>query len=127
MVDSFAVLAHLKNEDGWQHVRELLGSASRGEIELHISAINLAEVQYRVLRIGIDTERVLGAVNALPMAVAPADPYIPAVVRLKAKYPIALGDCFAAALAIELECPVLTGDPEFRKLEGEVAVEWLGD
>jgi len=47
------------------------------------------------------------------------------VVQLKSRYPVSLADCFAVALAQSLECPVVTGDPEFRKLEDIVKVEWL--
>ena len=32
---------------------------------------------------------------------------------------------FAAALAQQLDAAVLTGDPDFQRLEGPVAVEWL--
>lgn len=126
VLDSYALLAQLQHEPGWEHVRELLHAAVRGELELHISVINLAEVQYRVLRAAADPKAVLRVVEALPLIVAPADPYVPAIVELKARYAVSLADCFAAALAIELGGPVLTGDPEFRKLEGEVTVEWLG-
>ena len=125
VLDSYALLAQLQHEPGWEHVQALLKAAACGEQELHISVINLAEVQYRVLRAADDPRAVLRVVEALPLIVAPADPYVPAMVELKARYAVSLADCFAAALAMELGCPVLTGDPEFRKLEGEVAVEWL--
>jgi ribonuclease VapC len=126
VLDSYAVLAYLRKEPDWERVRELLSGVSEGGAELHISVINLAEVQYRILRVGKDTERALGAVAALPLIVASADAHIPAVVQLKARYAVSLADCFAVALAQELDCPVLTGDPEFRKLEELVTIEWLG-
>lgn len=40
--------------------------------------------------------------------------------KLKAKYPVAYADCFASVLAISKNIRVVTGDPEFRKLEKEV-------
>jgi len=46
--------------------------------------------------------------------------------EVKARHPLAFGDCFAAALALMNGTCVLTGDPEFRRLEGEVTVEWIG-
>ena len=49
--------------------------------------------------------------------------YLAAV--LKSKYPVAYGDCFAAALGIQRKCKVITGDPEFEKLEKEVGIIWL--
>jgi len=47
------------------------------------------------------------------------------VAKLKAYQAIALGDCFAAALAIERRCPVITGDKEFERLGNLLTVEWL--
>jgi hypothetical protein len=36
-------------------------------------------------------------------------------------------DCFAAAAAARLDCPVLTGDPEFAAAEeAGIRVDWLG-
>lgn len=36
-------------------------------------------------------------------------------------------DAFAAALAIELEATLLTGDLEFQALSSQVAIEWLAN
>jgi len=44
---------------------------------------------------------------------------------LEAWHRISYADAFAAALAQQLAAPVVTGDPELRDIEGEVAVEWL--
>jgi ribonuclease VapC len=44
---------------------------------------------------------------------------------LKAEHPVALGDCFAAALARKLNAALVTGDPEFRKLGKLIKVKWL--
>jgi len=41
---------------------------------------------------------------------------------LKAIYPISYADFFAAALAVLKRGLLLTGDPEFRKLEKEDAI-----
>lgn len=125
VLDSYALLVFLKMQDGWERVRDLLSSASIGEAELHLSAINYLEVRYISLRTQAKAEQALRVVDTLPIRVESADAYIRQVADLKAKFPISLGDCFAAALAMEMDCPVLTGDPEFRKLEGTVKVEWL--
>lgn len=126
VLDSFAILAFLQEEPGWQRVKELLVSAANGDAEVHISAINLAEVQYIIIRRGEDIDQRLAALEALPFNIASADAYIPQVVELKAGYPVSLADCFAAALAQDLDCPLLTSDPEFRKLEKIIKIEWLG-
>jgi ribonuclease VapC len=38
---------------------------------------------------------------------------------------LAYADCFAAATALQYEATILTGDPEFKKIEVLVQVEWL--
>lgn len=46
--------------------------------------------------------------------------------QLKSTGGASYADCFAAALSIRMNLPVLTGDPEFKKLETRgVKVEWL--
>jgi predicted nucleic acid-binding protein len=45
---------------------------------------------------------------------------------LKALGGLSYADCFAAAAATILDCPVLTGDPEFAVAErAGIAVNWL--
>jgi ribonuclease VapC len=45
--------------------------------------------------------------------------------KLKASKKMAYADCFAAALARLRNVEVVTGDPEFKEVEGEVKVAWL--
>jgi ribonuclease VapC len=44
---------------------------------------------------------------------------------LKARFPIAYADAFAAALAQKHGCLLVTGDPEFQRVEG-LAIDWIG-
>jgi len=46
---------------------------------------------------------------------------------LKTRYPISYADSFAGALAMIKNCPLLTGDPEFRSLEKQdiIGIDWL--
>ena len=43
---------------------------------------------------------------------------------LKGQYPIAYADAFAAALAIKYRCPLVTGDPELRRVDS-LDLEWI--
>lgn len=125
VLDSYAILTFLQQELGWEHVRKLLRDAAEGKTELYMSIINIAEVKYTITRREKDKPQVMAAVDALPIHILSADEYVEQVIDLKAKYPVSLADCFAAAAAIELDCPVVTGDPEFHKMEGALTVEWL--
>jgi uncharacterized protein len=43
---------------------------------------------------------------------------------LKARFPIAYADAFAAALAQKHDCPLVTGDREFRSVD-RLEVDWI--
>ncbi len=123
--DSYAILALIHDEPTADTVEAFLREAKSGGMDLHMSAINMAEVQFTILRRSRNPNELLSGVKSLPLQIASADEYIAKVVELKAIYPMSLADCFAAALALDLDCPLVTGDPEFRKLEGILKIEWL--
>jgi ribonuclease VapC len=45
--------------------------------------------------------------------------------KIKAKGKIAYADCFAAALAKKQNAELITGDPEFEQLSGQIKIRWL--
>lgn len=130
VLDSYAVLALLGRERGWRKVRTLLGEAAEGRRRLLISVVNLGEVLYVVERArGLaDTYRTLARIVELPIETLDAGRDLAlSAAHLKARFPIAYADCFAAALALESGAPLVTGDPEFHLLEDETPLEimWL--
>ena len=44
---------------------------------------------------------------------------------LKLGFPISYADAFAVATAIRMNAAIVTGDPEFRRVEQLVTVNWL--
>jgi len=65
--------------------------------------------------------------NKYPVQLVDADKTLTyEAAKLKALYRIAYADCFAAALALKLKAPVVTGDPEFKKLDDRIDVIWAG-
>jgi predicted nucleic acid-binding protein len=46
--------------------------------------------------------------------------------RQEGQYDLSYADCFAVATAIKEKATVVTGDPEVRKVEGLVGIDWLG-
>lgn len=125
VLDSFALLAFFQQERGWQMVRELIKGAEDGSVELYMSAINMAEVKYMLSRRGKNSPQIMAAIEALPINITSADEYIDQVVALKTAHAVSLADCFGASVAIRFNCPIVTADPEFEKLEPVVKVEWL--
>ena len=129
ILDSYALLAHFEDEAGGAKVRDILTSAREGETKLYLSVINFGEIYYNTYRErGIEKAREIRfIIEQLPVIIVDADKALTLeAARLKALYPIAYADCFAAALGVVKKCKVVTGDPEFRKMAKEVKTEWIG-
>jgi len=123
--DSFALLAHFRDEPGADRVRELMAHN-----EILVSVVNAGEVFYKTMREqGAEkADDVLIAMHDLPLRFVGSDLDLAMhAAKIKGRYPISYADCFAAALAQEMDAAILTGDPEFEPLErdGVVHVEWL--
>lgn len=126
--DSFALVAYLQGEPGAARVNEIVEAAGADGGSLSMTTVNVGESVYIAYRRqgpqGV--VRVLDLLASLPIEIVDADLQLSVTAaRIKAVTPIAYGDCFAAALALERGATLLTGDPEFERLGGLVEVEWL--
>jgi predicted nucleic acid-binding protein len=124
VLDSFAVLAWLKNaEPSSSTVNQILLSGS----DVAMSAINVGEVVYILQKRfrPSQAELFLKRLPNLPFEiVTPSLQDILEAAALKARYPIAYADAFAAQLALKRERPLVTGDPEFKAIAG-LELVWL--
>lgn len=129
VLDSYALMVYFEDEPGADKVQRLLEQAEQGKkLSLLMSIVNWGEVYYSLCRSkGAEkAEDVLLIIEQLPIRLVEVEKdFMYRVAQLKARHSIALGDCFAAALAIERRCPVITGDKEFAKLGNLVSVDWL--
>ncbi|GAB4488980.1 MAG: hypothetical protein OHK006_20120 [Thermodesulfovibrionales bacterium] len=126
--DSYALMAFFEDEPGAEHVQRLLQQAELDKISISMSIVNWGEVYYALARSkGSDkADEALLLIEQLPVRLVDVDRgSMLQVALLKAKYPVALGHCFAAALGIARKCPVVTGDREFEKIKDLTAIEWL--
>ena len=129
VLDSFALIAYFRDEPGAEAVENLLVTAGRKDTPLHMSDVNYAEVKYSIVKKdGASAwEEAAKILQGLPidfhsttraMADTAAD--------FKARFKLSLADAFAAALAKEKKAELVTGDPEFKALEKEIKINWLG-
>lgn len=128
VLDSFAILCLLGAEDGADEVRVLLDSATKGVCQLRMNVVNLAEVYYVVRRRKGEhlASDVVSLLESFPVALESVDKDLALVAaNVKSRCAIALGDCFCVASAKNHSAKVVTGDPEFKKVEGEVGIKWL--
>ncbi len=128
VLDSFALLALLGGEPGGDEVAHLLRQAGAGEIRLLMTWVNMGEVAYIIER-RWGTERLRQILAMLEEAslemVAVERELALAAAHIKAEFPLAYADAFASALAIQTDGTLVTGDPEFRQLEGRLCIHWL--
>jgi len=129
ILDAWAIVAWLEKESGYLRVSELLEKAGNREIRLTMSIVNFGEVFYRTGKLyGIaEATRTERRIRALPInIIAPVEETL--VMRaayLKAQYPISYADAFAAALAEQEKAILVTGDPDFKRLEKTIKIQWL--
>ena len=128
VLDSFALTAYLENEPGRLKVSEVIREVAAATSRALMTTVNLGETLYMMERRRGPTGLVhaLGLVPQLGIEVIDTDLKLTvAAARIKAVTPISYGDCFAAALALEEDAVLLTGDTEFRRLQAAIKIEWL--
>jgi predicted nucleic acid-binding protein len=128
LFDSHALLKFFQREPGHEKVAQLLEHARRTHTRMLLSAMNLGEIIYATKRAFGDQKKieVLAHIERLGFTVLPVPSnLIFQAAEFKAEYSISFADCFALATALEHKATIVTGDPEFRKVEHLLKVEWI--
>jgi predicted nucleic acid-binding protein len=128
LFDSHAILKYSQDEKGADIVEGLLHKAETGSIYGYMSEINLGEVYYQTIRkIGLESAQAyIEQLTQLPFEIiAPSREIIMKASEIKAQHAISFADCFAVATALQFSAAVVTGDPEFKKVENFVEIVWV--
>jgi predicted nucleic acid-binding protein len=128
VLDASALLAMFFGQPGVEPMRELFHKAAEEEKPVFISAVNWAEVLYKIERkhgqAGRETARQFE--RTTPLETVPVDRELAeAAAALKVKHDLGLADAFAAALAIQKKAELVAADKEFAAVEGEIKIHWL--
>ena len=126
--DAHAILKFSQDEDGADKVEEYLIASQQGTLKAYMSEINLGEVYYKTIRrLGLEPAKYyLEQFLELPIEViSPSSEIIMRASEIKAEYAISYADCFAVATAFKFSSSIITGDPEFKKIEQLITIEWL--
>lgn len=126
--DSWAMMAFLQAEPALPRIRSLMRQARRQGDKLWITTMNLGEVWYSLAgrQGGREADQALREVTRLGFLVEAVDwDLARRAAELKAKYRVGYADCIAAALAHRLGVELVTGDPDFRRLEKEIRICWV--
>lgn len=128
VLDSWAVLAYLGDEASSQEVADLIAGAHENRIPMCMSSINAGEVWYILAREKSEAEADEAVADLLGLGIELVDATWP-LTRIaggfKAHHRMSYADCFAAALAKDRKADLVTGDKEFKQVEGEVSIHWL--
>jgi predicted nucleic acid-binding protein len=128
VLDSYSVIAYLEGGPGADNMIEMFQAARDSGRDLLLSVINWGEVYYITLR-EIGRERAEGVahlISTLPIELVPVDLELTKLAaQLKATKKMSYADCFAAALAKLRKAELVTGDEEFKQVEGEIKIRWI--
>src|SRR5208337_2790041 len=126
--DSYALLKVFQKEEGYQKVvgllRDVLASGGRALM----NAVNYGEIIYIIKRAFGDRKKIecLAAIERLGIEILSVpNELIFRAAEYKAEFSISHADCFALASALENKAPLVTGDPEFKKVEHLAKVIWV--
>lgn len=128
LLDSFAMLAFLNKEKGFEKVRELMRAAQLSSTPLLMNEINIGEVYYMTAKARSPelAEEFLRRFETLPIQpISNSFADVLQAASMKARFPISYADAFAVATATRMHATVVTGDPEFRRVEHLVAIDWV--
>ncbi len=128
VLDTYALLAFFFGEKNSDKVEKIIKSARKKNTVLLMSAVNFGELFYAVMK-KTNPENAFRAVDMadlIPVLVEGANRDMCLLAgSYKAEKKMSYADCFAAALAKVHGAPLVTGDKEFREIEGEVEIIWI--
>lgn len=130
VLDSYALLAFFQGEPGATEVKKFLLEAEAGHHKLLLCVINWGEVYYNILRRTSPelAEQIAKEIAAMTIELVPVETDLKLTHQAalyKASGKLAYADAFAAALAKLRNAELITGDPDFKTIEGEIKIRWL--
>jgi predicted nucleic acid-binding protein len=126
--DSFALLKFFQKEPGYRKVARLLEEDRKSENPPLIQIVNFGEIIYRTKKdFGQDAKlRVIRTVIQLGLRIISAsDGLVYEAAEIKGSYAISYADAFLLATALREDAVIVTGDPEFAKVESLCQIEWV--
>jgi uncharacterized protein len=130
VLDSWATIAYLEDEASAERVADIIADAHEEEIPLLMSVVNAGEVWYIIARESsvADADASINQLCDLGIEFVGADWNLAKDAGyFKSKNKMSFADCFVAALAKQRKAHLATGDPEFKQVESEIAINWLID
>ena len=128
ILDSYSLIAYIEGEAGKDTMIEIFRSARDSGRACLLSVVNWGEVYYITLREAgqARADQVAHLISTLPIDLITADLDLAKQAAIfKSSKKMSYADCFAAALAKNRRVELVTGDREFKQVEGELKILWL--
>lgn len=128
VLDAYSLIAYFEGEAGKDEMIEIFRAARDSGRPLLLSVVNWGEVFYIALKeAGRErADQVAHLISTLPIQIISADlDLTKQAAEFKATRKMSYADCFASALAKSRKAELVTGDKEFKQIEGEVEIHWL--
>lgn len=131
VLDSWALIAFFEDEPAAEEVENLLVKAEAGTHKLLLCVVNWGEIYYNTMRQVSQeaAEQKAREIAGLTIEIVGVDDKDLDLVRQAAIYKatkkLSYADAFAAALAKIRNAELVTGDQEFKQVEGEITIAWL--
>ena len=130
ILDSHAVITFLEDEPGASIVQDLILKAEESKVKLAMSVVNLGEVWATVAQATSSSiaDRYVQEIQGLAIEIVDANWEITqSAAKYNTKNGISYPSCFAVAIAKKRRGEIVTGNPEFKVLEKEVKILWIGE
>ena len=127
--DSWAIIAFYEDEPAGKQVAEIIAEGNEHRTPLWMSVVNAGEVWYIIARRTSEAEAdaTIAELQSLGIQFDNAEWKISRQAALfKSKHTMSYADAFAAALGLQKNARLVTGDREFKQVEGDVDVFWVG-
>ena len=128
VLDSWAVIAYLEDEPSAAQIADLIASAHEEETPLYMTVVNVGEVWYTIAReiSEEDANASIKELRDLRIQFENVDwDLTREAAHFKSQHKMSYADCYAAALAKSRKAELVTGDKEFKSLDGEIKIAWL--
>lgn len=128
VLDSWAIMAYFEDEPAAEKVADIIAEAHEEKTPLFMSVVNGGEVWYILARRTSESEANRGVHELRQLGIEFIDAdwdLAHEAAGFKSKHKMSFADCFAAALAKEKKAHLVTGDKEFKQVEGDLTITWL--
>ncbi|HEY3290573.1 MAG TPA: PIN domain-containing protein [Anaerolineae bacterium] len=128
VLDAWSVLAYLQDEPAGKIVADLIADAHENDKAVFMTVANAGEVWYIMARekSEADAEACMADLLSIGIQLVDLDWDLTRIAAgFKARGRMSYADAYAAALAKQQKCELVTGDKDFRMVEEEIKIRWL--